>query len=62
MTKYSRLKNQFQGINPNKTEEKPIKTSELVQDPVCKLFIAKETAITYKDHYFCSEKCKNEFK
>lgn len=38
------------------------KISELVQDPVCKLYIAKDSAISYNGHYFCSEKCKNEFK
>ena len=36
--------------------------SELVQDPVCKLYIAKESAIFYKEHYFCSEKCKKDFR
>lgn len=36
--------------------------SELVQDPVCKLYIAKDKAIFYKDRYFCSEKCRGEFR
>lgn len=37
------------------------KTSELVQDPVCKLYIAKSKAIEYKGRYFCSEKCKSDY-
>lgn len=63
MSRYERMKNSLK----NKTQPPPTKPtagtlSELIQDPVCKLYIAKEMAISYKGHYFCSDKCKNEFR
>lgn len=70
MNKFDRMKKDFQagmGRNPrhdttgqhNESESKKI--SELVQDPICKLYIAKETAIFYKSQYFCSEQCKAKY-
>jgi len=37
------------------------KPQPLVQDPVCKTYVVKGKAITYQGHYFCSEKCCNDF-
>jgi YHS domain-containing protein len=37
----------------------------LVQDPVCKTFVPKETAVVVRrgdvDHYFCSRECAERF-
>ncbi|MFQ5508446.1 MAG: hypothetical protein ACE5FN_03820 [Leptospirillia bacterium] len=37
----------------------------LVQDPVCKTFIPKETAVVTRtagvEHYFCSDECARAF-
>lgn len=63
MGRYNRLKKQFYNRTTQASDTTSnVKSSELVQDPVCKLFIAKESAIQYKDKYFCSEKCKNAYK
>lgn len=64
MGRYTRTRqnfgqNRFKNETPSGAGEN---MSELVQDPVCKLYIAKDKAIFYKDCYFCSEKCKNEYK
>ena len=34
---------------------------KLVRDPVCGTYVSPDTAITDGQHYFCSEKCRNEF-
>lgn len=63
MARYNRVKDVFKQTGwrePAKTAEGQM--SELVQDPVCKLYIAKETAISYKGQHFCSEKCRGEYK
>lgn len=58
ITRFNQFKNVHRPQGPRQNHE----ISELIQDPVCKLYIAKEGAIFYKGRYFCSEKCKNEFK
>jgi len=39
---------------------------KLVRDPVCGTFVAPSTALSAEaggtTHYFCSEKCRSEFK
>lgn len=41
-------------------------TRPLVQDPVCKTFVPKDTALVVHrggtDHYFCSEQCAEKFR
>jgi YHS domain-containing protein len=39
-------------------EPPPVK---LVRDPVCGTYVSPETAIADRQHYFCSEKCRDEF-
>lgn len=62
MGRYDRMKQESQS-RASETSKGGLrgKMSELVQDPVCKLYIAKDKAIQYKGHYFCSEKCRNEY-
>lgn len=63
MVRFGSAKEQYQKREPSVPTETAAggSLSELVQDPICKLYIAKEVAIIYKEHYFCSEKCKNNF-
>jgi len=35
---------------------------KLVRDPVCGTYVSPETAISDRGEYFCSEKCRNEFR
>ena len=35
---------------------------KLVRDPVCGTYVSPETAISDQGEYFCSEKCRNEFR
>lgn len=65
---YSLWKKTFSRFNTMKStfpKEKGIhdrgEINELVQDPVCKLYLSKERAISSQGEFFCSEKCKNEF-
>ena len=60
MGRYDRAKHKIENQQSSKSTTNA-NMSELVQDPVCKLYIAKDTAISYKEHYFCSEKCKNDY-
>jgi len=60
MGKYGAMK---EGFNKSTDQsEQPsnssTKMSELVQCKTCKLYIAKDSAITYKNEHYCSEKCK----
>jgi len=34
---------------------------KLVRDPVCGTHVSPQTAISDGKHYFCSEKCRNEY-
>ncbi len=42
-----------------------IQADELVQDPVCKVFIPRRNALVARkdgqDYYFCSEGCRKKF-
>jgi YHS domain-containing protein len=35
---------------------------KLVRDPVCGTYVSPDTAIGDGSHYFCSEKCREEFR
>jgi YHS domain-containing protein len=35
---------------------------KLVRDPVCGTYVSPDTAITDGTHYFCSEKCRDEYR
>jgi len=43
----------------------PVTTGELKKDPVCGMYVAKETALRSNKggelHYFCSEECRQAF-
>lgn len=62
MSRYEHLRRLSREKSEKREEGVSGKMSELVQDPVCKLYIAKDKSIFHKDKHFCSEKCKNEFK
>jgi YHS domain-containing protein len=34
---------------------------KLVRDPVCGTYVSPDSAIADGQHYFCSEKCRNEY-
>jgi len=40
-------------------EPRPVK---LVRDPVCGTYVSPESAIRDGENYFCSEKCRNEYR
>ena len=48
------------------TGKQPPITDELVQDPVCGIYCPKRDALSLnrqgKTYYFCSDKCRQEFK
>jgi len=35
---------------------------KLVRDPVCGTYVSPDSAISEGTEYFCSEKCRNEFR
>lgn len=49
-------------LKPNKAEA----LQEMVQDPICNVYLPRQQAIEYKKdgqtHYFCSEECKEKYK
>ena len=44
----------------------PPEVEEMVQDPVCGVYISKESAVTERrgdtQYHFCSEECRSKFK
>jgi hypothetical protein len=40
-------------------EPRPVK---LVRDPVCGTYVSPDSAISDRGEYFCSEKCRNEYR
>jgi len=48
------------------TSKQPPITDELVQDPVCGVYCPKRDALSLnwqgKTYYFCSDKCRQEFR
>jgi hypothetical protein len=37
-------------------------STHLVKDPVCGTYIPEDTAIHYRDAYFCSEECRRKYR
>ena len=35
---------------------------KLVRDPVCGTYVSRDSAISDGSEYFCSEKCRNEYR
>jgi YHS domain-containing protein len=35
--------------------------SQLVKDPVCGTYVAKQTALSARNKFFCSEQCRSKF-
>lgn len=50
---------------PPQGRREEVATEELVQDPVCKVFIARRNALIARrdgqDFFFCSEGCRKKF-
>ncbi len=50
---------------PDSTPRPEVATDELVQDPVCKVFVARRNALKATkngaDFFFCSEGCRKKF-
>ena len=40
-------------------EPTPVK---LVRDPVCGTYVSRESALSDGSHYFCSDKCRDEYR
>ena len=51
---------------PDGARRPPASAVKLVRDPVCGTFVAPSAALSAEaggaTHYFCSEKCRSEFK
>ena len=57
----------IEGAGGTSRRKRSIRPSvKLVRDPVCGTFVAPQTALSLTSggatHYFCSEKCRREFK
>ncbi len=52
-------------LKPSSKEEGIAGSTEMVQDPNCEVYVPKPEAVfkqvAGRDHYFCSEKCADEF-
>ena len=52
-------------LKPSSNGEEVAGSTEMVQDPNCEVFVPKPEAIhkqvAGQDHYFCSEKCADEY-
>jgi uncharacterized protein len=50
---------------PSQPRQPEVTTDELVQDPICKVFIPRRNALVAKkdgqDFFFCSEGCRKKF-
>ena len=48
-----------------KNEAEPDSPQEMVQDPVCKMYLPRHQALELKkdgrEYYFCNEQCRNKF-
>ena len=68
------IKGFFKGLKSQKvlktgskqTDKQPPITDELVQDPICGVYCPKRNALSLnrqgKTYYFCSDKCRQEFR
>ena len=48
------------GVRRSSASREP-QAVKLVRDPVCATYVSPDTAITDGKHYFCSERCRDEF-
>jgi YHS domain-containing protein len=59
-------KKQNKGRPEGRFRQPPLVTDELVKDPICGVYCPKKDALSIhwkgKTYYFCSEKCRQEFK
>ncbi len=50
---------------PGSSSKPEVSSDELVQDPVCKVFVVRRNALKYRkngeDFFFCSEGCRKKF-
>ena len=50
---------------PGSGSKPEVTSDELVQDPVCKVFVPRRNALIYRkngeDFFFCSEGCRKKF-
>jgi YHS domain-containing protein len=50
---------------PESPAKPEVSSDELVQDPICKIFIPRRNALKLhqhgQDYYFCSEGCRKKF-
>jgi YHS domain-containing protein len=46
------------GAGPSR-DPRPVK---LVRDPVCGTYVSPDSAIAQGGHYFCSEKCRDDYR
>lgn len=50
---------------PGSSAKPEVASEELVQDPICKIFVPRRNALTYRkngeDFFFCSEGCRKKF-
>jgi YHS domain-containing protein len=50
---------------PGSSSKPEVTSDELVQDPVCKVFVPRRNALKYRkngeDFFFCSEGCRKKF-
>jgi len=59
------LRNVFRGSKRKEGGGHPVQGDQMEQDPVCKVFIPRGSAIIRQvdavTHYFCSQTCAEEF-
>jgi uncharacterized protein len=55
----------FSRTLPDTPAKPEVSSDELVQDPICKIFIPRRNALKLhkngEDYYFCSEGCRKKF-
>ena len=55
----------FSRTIPGPPSKPEVASDELVQDPVCKIFVPRRNALKLhkngEDYYFCSEGCRKKF-
>lgn len=42
-------------------ERPPAEGRQLVRDPVCGMYVPRETALSARNQFFCSEECRSKF-
>jgi YHS domain-containing protein len=54
-----RLLRMLQG--PRQDGVGPTAGGDLVQDPVCRMYVPKQTALSAGNQFFCSEECRSKY-